>query len=1315
MSGFIICARAAQCISPFAKVGRWVAMCLTALPILAGTVNAITINIEYSTDFGGDESPTWDPNGAILKAHFQAAKQIWEALLPGPGSYEFDFQYDNDIDNDDPNTLALTTDNAIDTFIEVNPDVDWFCDPTPGDDAEFDVTIGQTLFRDLPSPLQSSVFPGNPPPGALEVGYRGTGSAVPSASGAAGVNASNGYDMLSTIVHEIGHILGISGVEPGDYNMDPQHVGGVGGVLVLEDPDSGHLGGDGTVPFLMCEACGQRGVRRFPTATDILVIAEDQGIGDVHLKRVGSITGGSWSNSHNWIGDDVPGLSEDVYIRHGGNVSLAGDAQARNLRVGDGSSLTVYSNHLTVDGGLMFDGGSISVGTGGTITADVLTGDPAATTTIADSLVQFNVFTRSASSTATTANFSGNVQIGYAPVAGGAVLLSSVFQPSSISLWNIAEKLSIGGANTISTLAITAGTDFNSATGRIGAYSAFGGIGNVNIDGVGSSWTVSGALDARRGALNVVNKGLLVTGSVNLGASDGQMRASVNDAKWTVNGNIDIGPPTPTGVGWGTLVVQNNGKVTATGSLDVHGTSSLVSEVTVESSATLDVSGNVIVRPYSKVTFRDYTSADPIDGTFTNYGGTVTGNSFGSTQFAGHSTAGSRVFVNNGGIGTYSPGGVTQFTDDASANHGNFTNNGGGAIWEYGGQTIFSGASTAAFATITNYGPSGLYAFVGKTVFNDTASGGSATITNLPSSGGPTTTDFYGTSNAGSATIINKSGPYSFVAGITTFHNSSSAGNGNFINESALAGGNGQFEFRDSSTAGQGTFTNGDYGGFVTFYNNSTAGQANIMLRGKANTVMIFYDNSSAGTANIDIGRLTYGLTNEFNDVNFYQNSTAANSTITVRGDGGRLSFAGNYDVNGNPSASASNAVIVALGSTWPGNISGTVPGQVLFNSYSTAGNASITAQAATVAGAPGGLVVFLNGGHAGSASITANGGATAANGGGIRFQGSAVGDSARLIVNAGAFADFSTNSTSGTAVGSIEGAGSFYLGATLLTVGNRNTDTNVSGVISDLGGYTSATGGKLTKVGTGVLSLDGANAYTGLTTVSQGALVINGSIVGAAAVNSGGTLKGTGTIGGTVTVNAGGVFAPGTSPGTISVGGLNLMSGSTLKYELGAIRDHIVVTGNANILLGGALDLSILAGFDPAPGQTFALFEGAVGSIIGTFSTVHAPIFNGHTLNLVYSANQATLHVINAVLPPGDFNGNGSVDAADYIVWRKGLGTTYTQSDYSVWRANFGATAGSGAGVGVAVPEPTSVLLLAIPAFCQVARTRRVRPGRAA
>jgi hypothetical protein len=56
-----------------------------------------------------------------------------------------------------------------------------------------------------------------------------------------------------------------------------------------------------------------------------------------------------------------------------------------------------------------------------------------------------------------------------------------------------------------------------------------------------------------------------------------------------------------------------------------------------------------------------------------------------------------------------------------------------------------------------------------------------------------------------------------------------------------------------------------------------------------------------------------------------------------------------------------------------------------------------------------------------------------------------------------------------------------------------------------------------------------------------------------------------------------------------------------------------------------------------------------------------------------------------------GDYNHSGIADAADYVVWRKGLGTTYTQVDYAVWRSHFGETIPTGSQFAgeSRVPEP--------------------------
>jgi hypothetical protein len=74
-----------------------------------------------------------------------------------------------------------------------------------------------------------------------------------------------------------------------------------------------------------------------------------------------------------------------------------------------------------------------------------------------------------------------------------------------------------------------------------------------------------------------------------------------------------------------------------------------------------------------------------------------------------------------------------------------------------------------------------------------------------------------------------------------------------------------------------------------------------------------------------------------------------------------------------------------------------------------------------------------------------------------------------------------------------------------------------------------------------------------------------------------------------------------------------------------------------------------------------------------------------------------------------GDFNGDGKVDAADYVIWRKNPGGIYTQNDRTTWRANFGQTvSGSGAVVNTALPEPASVAMFIAGALATCFRRQR-------
>jgi hypothetical protein len=69
----------------------------------------------------------------------------------------------------------------------------------------------------------------------------------------------------------------------------------------------------------------------------------------------------------------------------------------------------------------------------------------------------------------------------------------------------------------------------------------------------------------------------------------------------------------------------------------------------------------------------------------------------------------------------------------------------------------------------------------------------------------------------------------------------------------------------------------------------------------------------------------------------------------------------------------------------------------------------------------------------------------------------------------------------------------------------------------------------------------------------------------------------------------------------------------------------------------------------------------------------------------------------------PGDRNGDGFVNAADYVVWRKNNGMPDL---YNTWRDHFGEQSGP-ANLAL-VPEPTTWLSLSITGLASIARRRR-------
>jgi hypothetical protein len=192
-----------------------------------------------------------------------------------------------------------------------------------------------------------------------------------------------------------------------------------------------------------------------------------------------------------------------------------------------------------------------------------------------------------------------------------------------------------------------------------------------------------------------------------------------------------------------------------------------------------------------------------------------------------------------------------------------------------------------------------------------------------------------------------------------------------------------------------------------------------------------------------------------------------------------------------------------------------------------------------------------------------------------------------------------------------------------------------------------------------------------------------------------------------------------------------NNLSGSTANKRL------LIATAGFGTLSGGVttdFTLPSTSFFNPA-GDTITLFAGFPVDT-KTFSTVpsdgvtsrHYVASTGATsLGTNNPANYAgatgSVNLAPPAGPTGDYNGNGTVDAADYVLWRNTLDQTVSMgtgadgngngtvddADYNFWRTRFGTTVPAAGGVSP-VPEPTTATLVvaAMGAFVHLGKTRR-------
>ena len=223
---------------------------------------------------------------------------------------------------------------------------------------------------------------------------------------------------------------------------------------------------------------------------------------------------------------------------------------------------------------------------------------------------------------------------------------------------------------------------------------------------------------------------------------------------------------------------------------------------------------------------------------------------------------------------------------------------------------------------------------------------------------------------------------------------------------------------------------------------------------------------------------------------------------------------------------------------------------------------------------------------------------------------------------------------------GSIAGSGFFDLGANQLTVGGNNQSTVVTGVVAD-GGGAGGLNASLVKIGTGTLTLSGANTYAGPTTIMAGtlALTTSGTLVSDVTVMNGGVFGGSGSTSKTLTVQSGGTVAPGvvTPFSTLNVAGnATFNTGSTFVVNINSSgqNDKLSVGGTAT-LNGGTVNVNALSGTGITTASTFTILT-ALGGVTGRFQNV-TPSNNLAFLTPILTLNQTSvvLSFTAAASPP--------------------------------------------------------------------------------
>jgi hypothetical protein len=182
---------------------------------------------------------------------------------------------------------------------------------------------------------------------------------------------------------------------------------------------------------------------------------------------------------------------------------------------------------------------------------------------------------------------------------------------------------------------------------------------------------------------------------------------------------------------------------------------------------------------------------------------------------------------------------------------------------------------------------------------------------------------------------------------------------------------------------------------------------------------------------------------------------------------------------------------------------------------------------------------------------------------------------------------------------------------------------------------------------------------------------------------------------------------------GVITGSDILLAPNSTVVVDVGTSNDRLAVSGqlivgephqvNNEVVVtpGGTLHVDFTEGYAPTAGDSFDVLD--FGQFLGGFTDFELPSLGS---GLSWDVDSLSINGSIAIELLGDYNVNGIIDAADYVIWRKSVNQhgvdlpadgnhdrVVDTADYSIWRSRFGSRTVSGMNTS-AIPELKTVNL---------------------